>query len=147
MATNTTKLTLFFQKWSWLVSFIITYFCAKPEIFSLVLFGLVLYYYFQYPTRKFLSSTEFSEYREFQYKISNSGIPNSFLGLRRDGKWPVLNGQELDGTGSGWSWVLRMGNFPDFLEKWHSGMQTSTSPFPLKNALKFNHQKWSCDKS
>ena len=24
-------------------------------------------------------------------------------GLRRDGKWPVLNGRELDGTGSEWS--------------------------------------------
>ena len=51
------------------------------EIFSLVLFGLVLYYYFQYPTRKFLSSTEF---QESKYKISNSRIPVSFSGLSRD---------------------------------------------------------------
>ena len=103
------------------------------EIFSLVLFGgFVFYYYFQYPTRKFPSSTEFQEFWELKYKISNSGSPVSFLGQRRDGKWPVLNGQELDGTGSGLSRVLGTGNFPDFFGKnlvpgkWYSGMQTST---------------------
>ena len=52
---------------------------------SLVLFGLVLYYYFQYQTRKFPTSTEFKEFWELKYKISNSGIPVSFLGLIRDG--------------------------------------------------------------
>ena len=96
---------------------------------SLVLFRLVLCYYFQYPTRKFPSSTEF---RELKYEISNSGTPVSFLGLRRDRKWPVLNGRELHGTGSGWYWVLGSGNFPDFFGKnlfpwkWHSGKQNSS---------------------
>ena len=46
-------------------------------------------HYFQYPTRKFPSSTEFREFRELKYKISISGIPVSFSGLSRDGKWPV----------------------------------------------------------
>ena len=33
------------------------------------------------------------------YNIINSGIPISFSGLRRDGKWPVLNEPELDKMG------------------------------------------------
>ena len=105
------------------------------EIFSLVLFGLVLYYYFQYPTRKFSTSTEFKEFRELKYKISNSGIPVSFLGLRRDGTWTVLNGCELDGTGSGLVLNARDGNFPEFsgkkvaTPKTRPGTQTSKT-FP-----------------
>ena len=68
---------------------------------------------------------------EKQYKIFNLGIPISFSGLRQDGKWPVLNGRELDGTGSGWSQVLETENFLDFFEKnpvpekWYLGTQTS----------------------
>ena len=57
---------------------------------------------------------------------SNLGIPVSFLGLRRDGKWPVLNGQELYGTGSVWSWVLGMENFLDFPGKnWYPKNETA----------------------
>ena len=108
-------------------------FQCQTRSFTLVLFGLVLYYYFQYPTRKFLNSTKFWEFWELKYKIFNSGIPVSFSGLRRDGKWPVLNGRELDGMGSGWSQVLRMENFPDFFKKnpvpgkGHSGSKTPTT--------------------
>ena len=56
-----------------------------------------------------------------QYRISGSG-------LRQDGKWLVLKGRELDGTGSGWSRVLGTENFTDFFGKnpvpgkWHSGI-------------------------
>ena len=42
------------------------------------------------------------------------GIPVSFSELRWGKKWAVLNGRELDGTGSGWSRILRMGNFTNF---------------------------------
>ena len=47
---------------------------------------------FSVPKRKFPSSSEFREFRELKYQISNSGIPVSFSGLSRDGKWPVPNG-------------------------------------------------------
>ena len=96
----------------------ITYFSATQEIFSLSLFGLVLFYYFQYPTRKFQSSIKFWEFRELKYKISNSGIPVSFLGLRRDGNWPVLNdGTEL-GPGRGCSQTFKPILFPFFYGKY-----------------------------
>ena len=60
-------------------------------------------------------------------KIFNSGIPISFSGLRRDGKWASLEWRELDGTG-----MLGIGNFALFPGKkiWYPkmrpGMQTST---------------------
>ena len=50
----------------------------------------------------------------------NSRIPISFSGLRWDGKWVVLNARELDGTGSGWSLMLRTENFPIFGEKFNT---------------------------
>ena len=59
----------------------------------------------------FPSSTEF---REWKYKISNSRIPVSFSGLRQDGKWPVLNGRELDERGSGLVLNARNGKFLGF---------------------------------
>ena len=71
----------------------------------------------EYPTRKFPSSTDIWEFRELKYKIfkfGNSGILVWFSGLRRDGKWPVLNGRELNGIRSGWSWMLGTGYFPHF---------------------------------
>ena len=39
--------------------------------------------YYSVPLGKFLNGLKI-------YKISNLGIPVSFLGLRQDGKWPVL---------------------------------------------------------
>ena len=74
-------------------------------------------HYFQYPTRKFQSSTEFWEFWELNCKILNLGIPVSFSGLRQDMKWPVLNERDLDGTENGWSRLLGKGNFSDFFEK------------------------------
>ena len=133
---NTTKINFIFKKWYWLVLFSITNFSAEQEIFSLVLFDLVLYYYFQYPTRKFPSSAEFREFWELKYKISNSGIPVSFLGLRREGKWPVPNGGTETEPGRGCSRKLGMANFSDFSGKnpvpwkWHSGTQTSIGHRP-----------------
>ena len=77
---------------------------------------------------QYLSSTEFWE---LKYKISILGIPDTFLGLRRDRKWPVLNG---------WDWVrnrkrmfpnARGEKFPGFFwkkfgtQKMRLGTQTS----------------------
>ena len=64
-----------------------------------------------------MPSSEFWEFQEFEYKISNMGIPVSFLELRRDQKWPVLNGWESDGMESGWSRMLETENFPENLGK------------------------------
>ena len=92
----------------------------------------LLYNIFQYPTGNFLSSTEFREFFPNFPKISNLGIPVSFLGLRRDGNWPVPNGRTETGPGRGCSQMLGTGNFPDFSMKfpvpgkWHLGTQTST---------------------
>ena len=73
------------------------------EIFSLVLFGIVFDYYFQYPTRKFPSSTEFRELKYVQhFKFQNSHfIFGTEMGrevaclewaeIRQDRKWLVLN--------------------------------------------------------
>ena len=50
-----------------------------------------------------------------------------------NGKWVVLNAWELDGTGSGWSWMLGTGNIPEFseknlaIQKTRPGMQTITT--------------------
>ena len=63
--------------------------------------------------------------------IINSGIPVSFQGLRRDGKWASLEQRELDGTGSEPVLNARDQKFPLFPGKkiWYPktrlGMQTS----------------------
>ena len=61
------------------------------------MFDLVLNYYFQYPTRKFRSSTGFWEIQELKYKISNLGIPVLFLGPRpyREEDVPECSGWEI----------------------------------------------------
>ena len=64
---------------------------------------------FQYPTGNFPSSTEFREFFPNFPEISNSGIPISFLGLRRDGNWPVPNGWTETQLGRGSSRMLGTG--------------------------------------
>ena len=96
LATNTTTLTLFIL---------------------MVLVGLVLYYYFQYPTRKFPSSTELWEFWELKYKISNSEIHVSFLGLRQNVKKPVPNDGTESGPGKGCSRMFKTLLFPIFLRE------------------------------
>ena len=69
----------------------------------------------QYHLGNFWMVLKWTKIQNFWYKISNSGIPVSFWGMIWDGKWPVLNGRELDRMGSGWTWMLEMANFPIFL--------------------------------
>ena len=47
-------------------------------------------------------------------EFSNSGIPVSFSGLRRDGSWPVPNGGTETGPGRGCSRMLGTGKSPNF---------------------------------
>ena len=116
------------------------------------MFGLVLYYSFQYPTRKFPGSTEFWEFWELKHKIFNSRIPVSFLGLRQN----IV--ASLEWVGIGWErkWLVLSawdGKFPRFFEKipvpgkWHSGKQISSlgtnefphqSPFLYKKIMQRN---------
>ena len=65
------------------------------------LFGLDFTNIFQYPTGNFSSSTEIREKSGIFPCIINSGIPVSFSGLSREGKWASLEWLELDRTGSG----------------------------------------------
>ena len=81
--------------------------------------GKMSYNKFQYPTGNFPSSTEFWKFFPNSPKISNSGIPVSFLELRRDGKWPVPNGGTETRPGKRMFQNMRYG-------KWHLGIQTST---------------------
>ena len=78
------------------------------------------------PLGKFLNGLEMG--------IINSGIPVSFSGLRRDGKWASLERRELDGTGMGPVLNACDREFPAFSRKkiWYPkprpGMQTSRGP-------------------
>ena len=62
--------------------------------------------------------TYFSTQQEISRPVPNFGnfsrIPVSFLGLRRDGSWPVPNGGTETGPGRGCSWMLGTGKFPNF---------------------------------
>ena len=84
MTTKTTKTNFIFQKILGQSCFLFHISVPSKIFFSLVLFGLDLYNIFQYLTGNFPSSTEFREFQEFKYKISNSGIHVSFSVLRQD---------------------------------------------------------------
>ena len=95
--------------------------------------GIVICYITYFSTQQEISCPvpNFGFYPNFP-KISNSGIPVSFLGLRRDENWPVPSGGTETGPGRGCSRMLGTGNFLDFSlknpvpGKWHLGTQTST---------------------
>ena len=104
--------------------------------FPLLLFAISksdTFHTVKYPTENFLSSTEIRDKLGIFPCIINSGIPVSFLGLRRDGKWASLEWRELDGTGSGPVLNAWDREFTAFSEKkiWYPktrpGMQTSNS--------------------